>query len=47
MLAKAKERDAARARKDWAASDRLRAEIAALGYAIKDTPGGSVVRKAK
>jgi cysteinyl-tRNA synthetase len=47
VLAKAKERDAARARKDWAASDRLRAEIAALGYAIKDTPGGSVVRKAK
>ena len=31
---------AARAQKDWASSDRLRAEIKALGYTIMDTPQG-------
>jgi cysteinyl-tRNA synthetase len=30
----------ARASKDWAASDRLRDEIQALGYEIKDTIRG-------
>ncbi len=34
-------RTAARAAKDWAASDRLRDEIDALGWAIKDTKQGS------
>ena len=34
------ERAAARAGKDFAASDRLRDELAALGVAVKDTPGG-------
>ena len=33
-------RAAARAAKDFAASDRLRDELAALGVAVKDTPGG-------
>jgi hypothetical protein len=31
----------ARANKDWAASDRLREEIAHLGWKIKDTPAGA------
>jgi cysteinyl-tRNA synthetase len=35
----------ARGRKDWAASDRIRAEIAALGVVIQDTPNGTVWRK--
>ena len=34
------ERAAARASKDFAASDRLRDELAGLGVAVKDTPGG-------
>jgi cysteinyl-tRNA synthetase len=34
------ERAAARAAKDFAASDRLRDELAALGVAVKDTPAG-------
>jgi cysteinyl-tRNA synthetase len=33
-------RAAARAAKDFTASDRLRDELAALGVAVKDTPGG-------
>ena len=33
-------REAARAAKDFAASDRLRDELAALGVAVKDTPSG-------
>jgi len=32
---------AARARKDWATSDRIRGELKAMGYAVKDTPQGS------
>ena len=34
------QRAAARAGKDFAASDRLRDELAAVGVAVKDTPGG-------
>jgi cysteinyl-tRNA synthetase len=34
------QRAAARAGKDFAASDRLRDELAALGVAVKDTPAG-------
>jgi hypothetical protein len=33
-------RQAARSRKDWAAADELRDQIAALGWAVKDTPDG-------
>ena len=40
VTALAEERAAARKNKDWAASDRLRDEIAKLGYQIKDAPGG-------
>ncbi|UCF67672.1 MAG: cysteine--tRNA ligase, partial [Acidobacteriota bacterium] len=41
------EREAARAGKDWAAADRLRDEIQALGYSIEDTPQGARVRRAR
>ena len=34
-------RDAARAERDWAAADRLRDELAAVGLRIEDTPEGS------
>lgn len=34
-------RDAARARKDWSTADRLRDELAALGWQVADTPEGS------
>ena len=35
----------ARQRKDWAASDRIRSEIAALGVVLQDTPQGVVWRR--
>ena len=35
-------RRGARAERDWAASDRLRDELAALGVEVRDTPGGQV-----
>ena len=38
-------RQKARAAKDWAASDRLRDELAARGWTVKDTPEGQVVTK--
>ena len=40
VTALAEERAAARKAKNFAESDRLRDEIAALGYIIKDAPGG-------
>ncbi len=39
------ERQSARNKKDWAASDRLRQEIASLGWQVQDTPGGQTVLK--
>ena len=40
-------RKEARAKKDFAASDRIRDELAGMGYAIKDMPQGRVeVRRA-
>jgi len=40
------QREAARAAKDWAESDRIRDELAALGWVVRDTPDGQkVVRK--
>jgi cysteinyl-tRNA synthetase len=36
-------RDGARASRDWAAADRLRDEIVALGYSVEDTAGGTRV----
>jgi cysteinyl-tRNA synthetase len=39
----AQEREEARANKDWARSDELRAEIEAKGYTIKDTENGPLL----
>ncbi len=41
----AEERWAARAAKDWAKSDELRAKLAALGYAVKDSKEGYTLTK--
>jgi hypothetical protein len=46
VLALVEERQGARARRDWAAADLLRAQIAAAGWQVKDTPGGPVVEPA-
>ncbi|HVF05370.1 MAG TPA: hypothetical protein VNA20_11055 [Frankiaceae bacterium] len=40
VAALAERRAAARAARDWAASDALRDELAALGWLVKDTPDG-------
>ncbi len=40
VVALAEERQAARTTRDWAAADRLRAEIAASGWEVRDTAGG-------
>jgi cysteinyl-tRNA synthetase len=39
------ERDAARARKDYATSDRIRDELEAMGLEVMDTPDGTRVRR--
>lgn len=41
VLALVEQRQAARAAKDWPGSDRLRDEIAALGWIVKDTKDGA------
>lgn len=41
----AKARDAARARKDFSTSDRIRKQLTEMGYVVEDTTGGTVVRK--
>jgi cysteinyl-tRNA synthetase len=41
-----RERDEARAARDWAQADALRDRIVAAGYLVEDTPGGTVVRPA-
>jgi cysteinyl-tRNA synthetase len=43
--AKAAERDAARARKDWSRADALRAELVADGWVVEDTAGGTKLRR--
>lgn len=43
VLELARQRDEARAGRDWAAADRLRDEIAASGHRVEDTPGGTRV----
>jgi cysteinyl-tRNA synthetase len=45
MRAKMSERDAARDRKDYATSDRLRDELAAMGLEVMDGPDGTSVRR--
>ncbi|MEO7556227.1 MAG: cysteine--tRNA ligase [Acidimicrobiales bacterium] len=41
----ARRRDEARAAKDWAAADDLRAQLTDLGYEVTDTPDGTSLRK--
>ncbi len=45
VLALAEQRKVARQNKNWAESDRLRDEIAARGFAIKDTASGYEIDK--
>ena len=44
VLAKAKARDAARAAKDWAQADAIRAELQADGWTVEDGPDGTIIR---
>lgn len=39
------QRRIAKQNKDWAKADELRAQITALGYAVKDTKDGSFAEK--
>lgn len=41
VLAMVKQRDEARAAKNWRASDQLRDQLKALGYEVRDTPRGT------
>ena len=45
VMALVQKRQAARERHDWGTADRLRAEVAALGWQIQDGPQGPSVRK--
>lgn len=45
VMALVAERQAARARRDWAAADALRRQVEACGWRIKDTPAGPLVEK--
>jgi cysteinyl-tRNA synthetase len=44
VVALARQRDDARAAKEWARADALRDEIQALGYTVEDGPNGTEVR---
>jgi cysteinyl-tRNA synthetase len=44
LLDLARQRDEARADRDWATADALRDEIKSQGYIVEDTPTGTVVR---
>lgn len=44
-LAKAAERDRARAAKDWARADALRSELQAEGWIVEDGPDGTTIRR--
>lgn len=45
VLALVEERAKAKAERNWAVADEIRAKITALGYSVKDTKGGAVVEK--
>jgi cysteinyl-tRNA synthetase len=45
VLAKARERDDARAAKDWARADRIRDELQAEGWIVEDGPDGTTIRR--
>ena len=40
-----KERDEARAKRDWATADKLREQLSAMGFVIEDTPTGTVWKR--
>ena len=40
-----RERDRARANRDWATADTLRRQLLAMGIAVEDTPGGTVWKR--
>jgi cysteinyl-tRNA synthetase len=44
IQARAKERDAARAAKDWGRADAIRAELQEQGWTVEDGPDGTVIR---
>ena len=44
VRAKGKERDEARAGRDWARADAIRAELQAAGWRVEDGPDGTVIR---
>ena len=44
-LALLEQRQAARKAKNWAESDRIRNELATLGWVIQDTPQGAKLKK--
>lgn len=45
VLALKEERDQARAARDWAGADRLRADLLALGYTVEDQSAGSRLKR--
>ena len=44
MIALGKERDAARAARDWGRADAIRAELQAQGWIVEDGPDGTTIR---
>ena len=45
VAALVEQREQARSGKDWAAADRLRDQLGAQGWAVKDTPQGPKVSR--
>jgi cysteinyl-tRNA synthetase len=45
ILRRVEARQAARTARDWAESDRIRDELAALGWEVRDSPEGPKLRK--